>query len=106
MVKAYIAKYGGSPNTISADIAEAYSVGQVLEQAVMKIHSINNAAIIKELHSGDTFNSVQGPVKFDSTGQNISSKAFLFQWQQGALLPVFPTDAAKANPLFPKPQWS
>ena len=106
MVKAYIAKYGDSPNTMSADIAEAYSVGQVLEQAVMKIHSLNNAAIIKELHSGDTFDSVQGPVKFDSTGQNISAKAFLFQWQQGTLLPVYPTDAAKANPLFPKPQWS
>ena len=106
MVKAYLAKYGGTADAIGADIAEAYSVGQVLEQAVNKVHSINNAALIKELHSGDTFDSVQGPVTFDSTGQNISAKSFLFQWQQGALLPVYPTNAAKASPLFPKPQWS
>ena len=106
MVKAYLAKYGGRSNAISADIAEAYSVGQVLEQAVNKVHSLNNAAIIRELHSGDTFDSVQGPVKFDTTGQNVSAKAFLFQWQRGTLLPVYPSDAAKASPLFPKPQWS
>jgi branched-chain amino acid transport system substrate-binding protein len=106
MVKAYLAKYGGTPESISANVAEGYSVGQVLEQVVNKIHSIDNAAIIKELHSGDTFDSVQGPVKFDQTGQNVSAQAYLFQWQKGTLLPVYPTDAAKASPMYPKPQWS
>ncbi len=106
MVKAYLAKYGGTPESISANVAEGYSVGQVLEQVVNKIHSLDNAAIIKELHSGDTFDSVQGPVKFDEKGQNVSAQAYLFQWQKGALLPVYPTDAAKASPMYPKPQWS
>ncbi len=106
MVKAYLAKYGGTPDSISANVAEGYSVGQVLEQVVNKIHSIDNAAIIKELHSGDTFDSVQGPVKFDQTGQNVSAQAYLFQWQKGTLLPVYPTDAAKATPMYPKPQWA
>ena len=34
MVKEYIAKYGGTPSDINADVAEAYSVGQVVAQAV------------------------------------------------------------------------
>jgi branched-chain amino acid transport system substrate-binding protein len=104
MVQAYITKYGGTADAISADVAESYSVGQVLEQVVDRTHSLDNA-IIKELHSGDTFQSVQGPVKFDETGQNVVIKAMLFQWQQGSLLPVYPANAAKGAPLFPKPDW-
>ncbi|HET8852145.1 MAG TPA: ABC transporter substrate-binding protein, partial [Ktedonobacteraceae bacterium] len=106
MVKAYLAKYGGTADAISADVAEAYSVGQVLEQAVNKIHSIDNTALIKELHSGDIFNSVQGPVKFDDSGQNSAAQAYLFQWQKGSLIPVYPPSSATMSPEFPKSQWS
>ena len=106
MVKAYLAKYGGTADAISADVAEAYSVGQVLEQAVNKIHSIDNTALIKELHSGVTFNSVQGPVKFDDSGQNSAAQAYLFQWQKGSFIPVYPPASATMSPEFPKPQWS
>jgi len=106
MVKAYLAKYGGTADAISADVAEAYSVGQVLEQAVNKIHSIDNALLIKELHSGDTFNSVQGPVKFDDSGQNSAAQAYLFQWQKGSFIPVYPPASATTSPEFPKSQWS
>src|SRR6266567_3804959 len=102
MVSDYLAQYGGTANGINADVAEAYSVGQVVEQAVNKIHSINNAALIKELHSDDTFNTVQGPVKFNGTGQNTLALAYLFQWQQGNFIPVYPLFAAAANPEFPK----
>ena len=31
MVKAYVAKFGGSPSDINADVAEAYSVGEVVD---------------------------------------------------------------------------
>lgn len=106
MVKAYLAKYGGTADAVSADIAESYSVGQVLEQAVNKIHSIDNTALIKELHSGDVFDCVQGSVKFDNSGKNTAALAYLFQWQQTSLLPVYPGDVAKSPPLFPKPQWA
>ncbi len=106
MVQAYIAKYGGKPEDISADVAEGYSVGQVVQQAVEKNQSLDNAKLIAELHSGDTFNTVQGPVKFDSTGQNIAISAYLFQWQNSSLVPVFPANATGAMaPEFPKPQW-
>lgn len=104
-VQAYIAKFGGTPDGINGDVAEGYSVGQVVQQVVEKIQSLDNAKIIAELHSGATFNSVQGPVKFDDTGQNIVIKAFLFQWQKGKYLPVYPATAAAAPPEFPKPNW-
>jgi branched-chain amino acid transport system substrate-binding protein len=106
MVQAYIAKYGGKPDDISADVAEAYSVGQVVQQAVAKTGSLDNAKLIAELHSGDTFSTVQGPVKFDSTGQNTAIKAFLFQWQNGMFVPIYPEGTAgAAAPQFPKAQW-
>ncbi len=106
MVQAYIAKYGGKPDDISADVAEAYSVGQVVQQAIAKTNSLDNAKLIAELHSGDTFDSVQGPVKFDASGQNIAAKAYLFQWQNGAFVPIYPSSTAGvAQPEFPKPNW-
>jgi branched-chain amino acid transport system substrate-binding protein len=73
---------------------------------VTKNNSLDNTKLIAELHSGDTFQSVQGDVKFDSTGQNTAALAYLFQWQKGALVPVYPTSAQGAvAPEFPKPNW-
>ncbi len=106
MVKAYLAQYGGTADGISSDVAEAYSVGQVVAQAVTKDNSLDNAKLIAELHSGDTFQSVQGDVKFDQTGQNVAALAYLFQWQKGSLVPVYPSSAQGAvAPEFPKPNW-
>ena len=105
MVHDFLAKYGGKADDISSDVAEGYAVGQVLVQAATKIHSINNTALINELHSGDTFQTVQGPVKFDPTGQNTAATAYLFQWQQGKFIPVYPSSAATSQVEFPKPQW-
>jgi branched-chain amino acid transport system substrate-binding protein len=102
--KDYIAKYGGTPADISSDTVQAYSVMQVLTQAVNKIHSIDNAKLKQELHS-DSFDTLQGPVKFSSNGENTTAVAFLFQWQSGNLIPVYPQDHAQANPQFPKSIW-
>jgi branched-chain amino acid transport system substrate-binding protein len=104
MVAGYLAKYGGTPDSISSDVAEAFAVGQVVQQAVTKNGSLDNQKLIQELHS-DTFQSVQGPVKFDSTGQNTAAQAYLFQWQNGSLIPVYPASLAKASPEYPKPNW-
>jgi branched-chain amino acid transport system substrate-binding protein len=104
MVNAYIAKYGGAAADISSDVPEAYSVGQVVQQAVTQNQSLDNAKLIQTLHSG-TFDSVQGKVKFDNTGQNTMATAYQFQWQSGNLVPVYPAAVAKAQPEFPKPNW-
>ncbi len=104
-VNSYIAKYGGSANDISADTVEAYSSMQVLEQAVTKIQSVDNAKLIQELHA-DTFNTLQGVVKFAEDGENTVSFAFLFQWRAGQLIVVYPSNAAQQNPEYPKRPWS
>jgi branched-chain amino acid transport system substrate-binding protein len=104
MVNAYIAKFGGTAADISSDVPEAYSVGQVVQQVVTQNQSLDNAKLVQTLHSG-TFDSVQGKVKFDSTGQNTMATAYQFQWQNGNLVPVYPAAVAKTQPEFPKPNW-
>ena len=105
MVKDYLAKYGGTADGISADVAEAFSVGQTFQQAATKINSIDNVKITTELHSGATFQTVQGPVKFNDQGQNILATGYLFQWQKKALVSVYPASQATNPPEYPKPTW-
>ena len=104
-VKDFIAKFGGAAGDISADSPESYAAAQVLQQAATKIHSIDNAALIKELHAGDTYQTVQGAVKFDPTGQNTVGLVYVFQWQKGAVANVYPTASAATTPEYPKPNW-
>src|SRR6266700_247199 len=105
MVKDYLAKYGGTADGISSDVAEGFAVGQVFQQAATNINSIDNAKLITQLHSGKTYQSVQGPVKFNEQGENILGTGYLFQWQKGSLVSVYPASQATASPEFPKPTW-
>ncbi len=104
-VQAYIAKYGGTPDAIGSDSVQAFSVGQVLQQAVDQANSFDNQMIMQKLRSG-TFKTLQGAVKFGSDGENTADVAYLFQWQGGKLIPVFPGDQAQANVEYPKPAWA
>jgi branched-chain amino acid transport system substrate-binding protein len=107
MVKAYIAKYGGSPSDVNADVAEAYSVGQVLAQTVAATNSIDNSKIIAYLHSNTTLDSVQGPVRFNSLGENVAGKTLTFQWQNGTLNQTIPTSTpGSKQPTYPKPAFT
>ena len=107
MVNEYVAKYGGSPSDVNADVAEAYSVGEVAAQAVKSVGGPNNSKIISYLHSGVTLSSVQGPVQFNSLGQNVKAIAFIFQWQNGKYVQVLPLGAAGSVAIInPKPHWS
>jgi len=107
MVNEYVAKYGGTPSDVNADVAEAYSVGEVAAQAVKAVGGPNNSKIISYLHSGVTLTSVQGPVMFNSLGQNVKAIAFIFQWQNGKYVQVLPLGAAGSVAIInPKPHWS
>jgi branched-chain amino acid transport system substrate-binding protein len=105
-VSEFIAKYGGTAGGISADAAEAYSVGQVVEQAAKKANSIENAKLITALHSG-TYQTIQGPMSFDSTGKPQGGVGvYIEQWQSGQAVFVYPPTVAGSNkPEFPKPNW-
>jgi branched-chain amino acid transport system substrate-binding protein len=99
LMKEYVKVYGGKIADVSSDVAEGYSVGQVTVQAVTKIGSLKQKALLAALHAG-TFTSVQGPVKFDPTGQNILAASYIFQWQNAdkadAQFPGFVPNAKKA----------
>jgi branched-chain amino acid transport system substrate-binding protein len=107
MVRAYVAQYGGSPSGVNADVAEAYSVGQVMAEAVTAIRGTDNAKIISYLHSSITLNSVQGPVKFDALGENGAAAAFIFQWHQNNFDQVLPVGGSRsAQIIATKPTWT
>jgi branched-chain amino acid transport system substrate-binding protein len=107
MVSEYVAQYGGSASDVGADVAEAYSVGQVAEQAITATGGTDNAKIIAYLHSGVTLNSVQGPVKFDSLGENGASAAFMFQWQGNGtkFVQVLPQGTSGTVTIIKKSPW-
>lgn len=100
-VAAYHAKYGADP--IAEDSANAYTVGQVLQQAVENTQSIDNAKLIADMHSA-TYKTVVGPLSFDELGQPKGSFMVL-QWQGGKSVIVAPDYAQQAAPVWPKPAW-
>jgi branched-chain amino acid transport system substrate-binding protein len=106
MVKLYLKMFGGSANNISADVAEAFATGQVLTQAVDHLKTTSNSKLQSYLHSGVTFKSVQGPVKFGSDGENVAATPFVFQWQKGTLQDVLPAGVGSPKPVMSvKPAW-
>lgn len=100
---AYIKAYGGTDQQIDDSSAEAYAVGQLIEAVAKKTGKIDNATIIKSLHSG-SWPTLLGNLAWSANGAP-SGEFNLVQWQKGSLLPVFPTAIAKASPEYPKPNW-
>jgi branched-chain amino acid transport system substrate-binding protein len=109
MIQEYVAQYGGTASDVNADVAEAYSVGQVTQQAITAVGSVDNAKIISYLHSGVTLQTVQGTVKFDSLGENTTAIAFVFQWQKTGtqFVQVLPASASGSVAILAtKPAWA
>jgi branched-chain amino acid transport system substrate-binding protein len=107
LVDEYVKEYGGPRSGVNSDVAEAYSVGQIMAQAVTATGGTDNAKIIAYLHSGVTLNSVQGPVRFDALGENGAAAAFVFQWQNGKFDQVLPDTAQGSQQILdPKPPWT
>lgn len=102
-INAYLKAYGGTVGSINSDAAEAWSVGQVVQQAVEHNKSISNKQLIQALHTM-SFDTIQGPMKFNSIGEP-NGQTFLVQWQNGKAVPVYPSSYATASPLYPKPNW-
>ena len=103
-VAKYVEMFGGEIADIPEDAANAFTVGQVLQQAVESIQSIDNAALIAALHEGQ-YNTVVGELSFDSTGAPQGSY-MLLQWQGDNFVIVGPRDRAETDPLAPpKPEW-
>lgn len=99
MVHLYLSLFGGAPSDISADVAEAFSAGQVLTEAVDHLKSMSNSKLEAYLHSGVTFQTVQGPAQFKPDGENGVATPYIFQWQKGVLVDVLPAGVSHAVPI-------
>ena len=103
-ISAYVKAYGGDKTgqDIDTTSAEAYSAGQILQQAVAKTHSLDNKAIIAALHKG-VWHTVNGNLSWDKYGMP-KGNTILVQWVGGKLTPVFPASVALHKPIL-KPAW-
>lgn len=102
-VDLYSEMFDVEPADIAEDAANAFTVGQVLQQAVESIESIDNAELIEELHSAE-FDTIVGPLSFDDAGRPQGAFV-LFQWLGGDIQIVRPEDVKQADPIWPKPEW-
>jgi branched-chain amino acid transport system substrate-binding protein len=102
-VAAYLKKYGGSRLTIDSGSAEAYAVGQLIQDVAAKTKSVDNATIIKTLHSG-VWPTIEGNLSWDANGSPKGNDS-LVEWVGGKLLPVYPANVARHAPTIPKPAW-
>jgi branched-chain amino acid transport system substrate-binding protein len=102
-VAQYLKRYGGDQFGIDNNSSEAWAVGQLLQLAVAKTHSLDNQTLITTLHKG-TWPTIEGNLSWDAYGQPNGSD-LLVEWIHGKLLPVFPKAFALARPFVPKPAW-
>jgi branched-chain amino acid transport system substrate-binding protein len=100
---AYVKKFGGTVDQIGDSSAEAYAVGQVLEDVAAKTGKVDNKTIITTLHSG-SWPTLLGNLSWSANGAP-NGEFNLVQWQNGKLVPVYPSAIAKAQPVYPKPNW-
>jgi branched-chain amino acid transport system substrate-binding protein len=100
---AYIKKYGGTAQQIDPSSAEAFACGQLLQEVAQKTGKIDNATIVKTLHSG-TWPTLLGALSWNADGEP-NGQFSLVQWQHGALIPVYPAGISQAAPMYPKPGW-
>ncbi len=102
-VTKYAEMFGVTMGEIPEDAANAFTVGQILVQAVDRVESLDNAALIEELHRG-TFDTIVGSLSFDETGAP-QGNYMLLQWQGDNFVIVGPSDRAETDPVSPKPEW-
>jgi branched-chain amino acid transport system substrate-binding protein len=101
-VKAYVAKYGGTPATIDSAAAEAYATGQVIALVAQRTGKVDNATIIKSLHKG-TWPTAEGNLSWTASG-SPTGEDIIVQWVKQQLVPVYPSHIAVTSPIM-KPPW-
>jgi branched-chain amino acid transport system substrate-binding protein len=96
---AYVAKFGTTPDYL--DSALAYMSCEILEQAVAEAGLDHDK--LREVISTATFDTINGPVKFDGVSNATTPTSFL-QFQGGEAHLVWPESVATA-PFQPKGDW-
>jgi branched-chain amino acid transport system substrate-binding protein len=100
----YLAKYGGNAGEIDPTSAEAYSAGLLVQQVAKKTGKVDNATIIKTLHSG-SWPTLVGNLSWNQYGEPQGEYA-LVQWIDGKMTIVYPKGIAQHAAIAPKPNWA
>jgi branched-chain amino acid transport system substrate-binding protein len=86
------------------DAADAYAAAEVLQEAVTKVDSLDQAKIRDWLHA-NTVQTILGPLSWTAAGEP-KGKFLLAQWQSGKAQVVAPAEAATSQTVVnPKPDW-
>jgi branched-chain amino acid transport system substrate-binding protein len=88
---AYVAKFNANPDYL--DSALAYMSCEILQQAVAKAGL--DKAKLREAISTATFDTINGPVRFEGV-QNATTPTSFLQFQEGQAQLVWPPEAATA----------
>jgi branched-chain amino acid transport system substrate-binding protein len=96
-VRTYIAKYGGTANDIDPTSAEAFSAGMLLQEVASRTGRLDNATIIRSLHSG-SWPTLVGDLRWNAIGEPQGSYTMV-QWIDGQLTAVFPAGRAQHAPI-------
>jgi branched-chain amino acid transport system substrate-binding protein len=102
-VEAYEEEYDESP---SEDPANAYTVGQIVQQAVEEVGSVEDQDALRDYIRDNEFETIVGPLTFNERGEPESAHMIL-QWQNGAIEIVLPDEEGvmTADMIYPKPEW-
>ena len=96
---AYVARYGTRPDYLDSALAQMSL--EILEQAVAKAGLDKEK--LREVISTDTFDTINGPVRFDGVQNAITPTMFL-QLQAGEAQIIWPASEKTAD-FMPKPAW-
>jgi branched-chain amino acid transport system substrate-binding protein len=86
----------------------SYQAMYVIADAVERAGSSDPAAIrdaLAETNYADHILPYSGPITFDNTGETEVAAPVVMQVQDGAIVQVWPTDLAEADPVFPCVSW-
>lgn len=100
LVEAYEEVYGEEPDY---RVGIAYAACELLEKAVEAVGSTDQDALRDYIRT-NVIDTVVGPMKYDERGVP-EGRAMNFQWQQGKKVILYPSDIAKGELVYPKPEW-
>ncbi|MFN0299300.1 MAG: amino acid ABC transporter substrate-binding protein [Burkholderiales bacterium] len=98
-VKAYTEAKGFEP---TYNAAQGYARWQIFEQAVNATKSIDND-VLRDYIAANTFQTVQGPIKYNSKGYVTPTDTVVTQFQGGKRVIVWPKEEATGKLIYPKP---
>ncbi|WBO61140.1 ABC transporter substrate-binding protein [Acidocella sp. MX-AZ03] len=67
----------------SGYVLYSYATVQVWAEAAKKAGTTNPTKVAKELKAGGPWNTVLGPIKFDSKGDVVNAAYAIYKWHDG-----------------------